>query len=409
MDVVVPQVGEAVAEIRLVRWLKEQGDAITKGEPLFELDTDKYVIEVEAVASGTLAEIFASPGSEVEPLQVVARLVPSDQFAAGRVPPPHAGGTANPVERHIGADSNPAQVAEPDDLKAAAQVSATSEHRVAATPKARRLARELGVNLATLVGTGQSGMVTGDDVERAAASRTATVGMELSPEELSRQERVVGARMQKSKQTVPHFYLLVDVDMTAAVQLRERCRTEPGWAHLPTYTDLVLAASAAAIARDPSVNVTLIDGQRVRRPSINIGIAVAADDGVVVPVVPQADRLDLRTLVEQARVLAERARARRLTPADTVEKSMVVSNLGMHGVDAFLAIIDPPDPLILAVGRVADRCVPIGGGDVGVRPACTLGLSVDHRLLDGVDGARFLALVREALEMPEQLLGGNDR
>jgi pyruvate dehydrogenase E2 component (dihydrolipoamide acetyltransferase) len=254
------------------------------------------------------------------------------------------------------------------------------------------MARELAVELASVTGTGREGMVTGEDVERAAAMAP-TAEVEPEEAELSRERRIFGARMQRSKQTVPHFYLLVDADMTAAAELRERCRTELRWARVPTYTDLVVAASAAALAREPRLNAALVDGQLIRRRAVNVGIAVAGDEGLVVPVVAEADRLGLQAISEQTRALAERARARRLKPADVAEKSIVVSNLGMHGVDAFLAIIDAPDPLILSVGRVAQRCVPIDGG-IGIRPLCTLGLSVDHRVLDGVDGARFLALVR---------------
>ena len=397
MDVVVPQVGEAVAEIRLVRWLKAKGDEVAKGEPLFELDTDKYVVEVEAVAAGRLARIIVPEGSEVEPLQVVAQIVPAGETATDVdvLPPAEAVAASAAADDTLFAEGGPAPVV------------AARERPAPATPKARRLARDLSVDLAAVTGTGRGGMVTGDDVERATASAAPTAPAE-PPAGLSREWRTVGARMQRSKQTVPHFYLLVDADMAAAKQLRERCRTELGWPHAPTYTDLVVAAAAAAVARYPRVNVALVDGRLVRRRSVNIGIAVAADDGLLVPVVPEADRLGLRALSEQTRALGERARARRLTSANVAEKSMVVSNLGMHGIDAFLAIIDVPDPLILSVGRVGDRCIPIEG-DIAVRPVCTLGLSVDHRVLDGVAGARFLALVREALEEPAQLLGGREQ
>ena len=398
MDVVVPQVGEAVAEIRLVRWLKAPGDEVAKGEPLFELDTDKYVIEVEAVAAGRLAKILVAEDSEVEPLQVVAQLVSAGETTTdGDVPGPVEGVAASTAAEE-------AVVAE----GGSALVAAAPGRPAPATPKARRLARQLGVDLAAMTGTGRDGMVTGQDVERASASVAPTARAEPLESGLSHEWRTLGARMQRSKQTVPHFYLLVDVDMAAAKQLRDRCRTELGWPHAPTYTDLVVAAAAAAVARDPRVNVALVDGRLARRRSVNIGIAVASDDGLLVPVVPGADRLGLRALSEQTRALAERARARRLTPADVVEKTMVVSNLGMHGIDAFLAIIDVPDPLILSVGRVGDRCVPIEG-HIAVRPVCTLGLSVDHRVLDGVAGARFLALVREALEEPARLLGGREQ
>ena len=394
IDVVVPKVGEAVAAVRLLRWLKAEGDAVSKGEPLFELDTDKYVIEVEAFADGTVAQILVSAESEVEPMQVVAKLATSDDQPGAHPtegPPREA---LTPTTTSDGTGRVPRTA--PPPARAGG---------VYATPKARRMAKERGISLEFVIGTGRGGMITAEDVEQAfgsASGRQTDLVTAAAPEPLSRERQVIAERMQLSKRTVPHFYLMADVEMTRLVELHRRCKADR-WPAVPTYTDLVVAASAAALAREPNTNVAFVGGGVLRRTSINIGIAVAVDDGLLVPVLSGADQLALETLAEQTAGLIERARSRRLLAADTGEKSMVVSNLGMHGVDAFLAIIDVPDPVVLSIGRVSDRCVPVEGG-VGVRPMCTLGLSVDHRVLDGVAGARFLRLVADILEAPEQLL-----
>jgi pyruvate dehydrogenase E2 component (dihydrolipoamide acetyltransferase) len=209
--------------------------------------------------------------------------------------------------------------------------------------------------------------------------------------------------MQASKREVPHFYLLVDVDMGEATKLRGHCTRVLRWERPPSFTDLVAGACARALTVVPEANVSFRDGGLAERSVANVGIAVSVENGLVVPVLRDAAGLDLRRLSASARVLVERAREGRLRETDVDGRSLVVSNLGMHGVDAFVAIVDMPDPMILAVGRIADRCVVIDGVPA-VRPTCTLTLSVDHRAFDGVLGARFLETVKEVLEDPWSLL-----
>jgi pyruvate dehydrogenase E2 component (dihydrolipoamide acetyltransferase) len=353
-DVVVPQLGEVASDVVLVRWLKREGDEVRKGEPLFELDTDKYVVEIQAVEDGTLVQIVVSEREEVSPLQVVARLLPAAASVA----------------------SGP---------------SARAGRRVLASPKARSLAGKLG------------GLITAEDV-RALAAREAPVQAATTHVPLSRARRAVAARTQASKREAPHFYLLADADMSEALRLRAHCAEALGWERLPSYTDLLVAACARALGRCPEANVVFSEEGLRRRESVDVGVAVALDDGLLSPVVRDAGALGLRELSERRRALVARARRGRLTGADAGERSIVVSNLGMYGVDAFIAIIDLPDPMILAAGRVAERCVPVDGVPA-VRPACTLALSVDHRALDGVVAARFLGLLRESLEEAFVLLG----
>jgi pyruvate dehydrogenase E2 component (dihydrolipoamide acetyltransferase) len=192
--------------------------------------------------------------------------------------------------------------------------------------------------------------------------------------------------------------------MSEANRLRDYCRDLPGWERAPTYTDILIRACALSIVDMPSVNRSYGDAGFIERQQIGIGVAVAAEAGLIVPTLPDADQLSLQSIAENLRALAQRARSGRLKPADLGEKSMVISNLGMYGVDAFIAIIDMPDPMILAVGQVAERLVPVNGQAV-IKPMCTLSLSVDHRVLDGVQGAQFLALVKNRLENPFDIMG----
>lgn len=384
IDIVVPQISEVASEIVLVRWLKAPGDAVSKGEPLFELDTDKYVVEIEAFEDGTLAEVVVTDGTVVEPGQVVGRL----EGAAGA---------------SISSAPTPLPVREPEQPVPIATDGARRERRALATPKARRLARDLGVDVSALTGTGKGGMVTSDDVRGATAETQQLPDPGLEP--LSRARRVIGSRMQESKRTAPHFYVMLDIDMSEAVRLRRHCVDTLGWERPPTFTDFIVAACARALRADSDANVRLEDGGLRRRATVDIGIAVGLEDGLTVPVIQEADRLELQALSSQARAAAERARNGRLLESDLAEKSMVVSNLGMHGVDAFIAIVDPPDPMILAAGRVAERCVVVDGAPA-VRWECTLTLSADHRVFDGFLAARFIGAVKSQLENVFQFLPG---
>jgi pyruvate dehydrogenase E2 component (dihydrolipoamide acetyltransferase) len=449
IEIVVPQVGEAVAEVTLVEWLKGPGDEVRKGEPLFAVDTDKAVVEVEAFAAGTLAQILVPAGSTVMPRQAVGLLEPARQEPAlpgtSALPEPAAsipaaqGVKASPVARRMAAElgvdlgaiqgtgpggrimaEDVRQSAAQSPAKTTTRIDTSHLPRVNASPKARRLARELGVELAGLAGTGIGGMITVQDV-RAGLMRPGPVATRPSYTEpapppaaapiaahpdvrpLTRLRRAIARRMAASKQTVPHFYLVADADMTHVQQLRAYCRQTLGWERAPTYTDVIVRACALALAAMPGVNVVYTDEGLVQRHTVDIGVAVSTEAGLIVPVLPQADKQSLRQTSQRIRGLVERAGRGRLREGDLSPKSIVVSNLGMYGVDAFVAIIDPPDPMILAVGRVADRVVPVDG-QPAVRPMCTLSLSVDHRALDGTQGARFLAQVKDMLENPFEIL-----
>lgn len=417
IEIVVPQLGEATAEVTLIEWLKEEGDPVCKGDPLFEVDTDKTIVTVEAFADGVLAQILMPDGSQVMPRQVVGLLTSSGEQdvtpSTGKISP-----VAQRVAAELGVDplrvvgTGPRGRVSTSDIHSFAAQHGTDDAaipkaerslRPLASPKARGVAEELGVDLTGLTGTGIGGLITVKDVQ--AADRSAPAAGEPSNvEPLSKLRQTIARRMTASKQTVPHFYLMADVEMTAAGQLREYCLETLGWDAAPTYTSIFVRACTLGLVVMPEMNVSYTDGGLVRRRTVDIGIAVATDEGLLVPVLPGADGLDLRQTLAHIRQVTERARQRRLREGDLGGKSMVVTNLGMFGVDAFAAIIDPPDPMILAAGRISDRVVPVDG-QPQIRPMCTLTLSADHRVLDGVLGARFLARIISILEHPFEILG----
>jgi pyruvate dehydrogenase E2 component (dihydrolipoamide acetyltransferase) len=416
-EIVVPQVGEAVDEVLLVRWFKQEGEQVRKGEPLFEVDTDKVTMEVEAFADGILQRILAPEGSAVMPQQVVGLLdsnidpqplSSNDGKTDGRISPlapalgvETVGLAGSGPGRRVMAESDSA-----DDVRRLADgpnLIRQQPERVLASPKARRLAQELGVALNGLTGTGVEGLIRVRDVEAAqAAIPAATATAEGAP--LSRLRQAIAASTQASKQTVPHFYLMADVDMSQVQTLRSYCTETLGWSKAPTYTEILVRAAALALIALPDCNVSLVDGRIVQRRDADVGVVVGVPGGLLTPVIAHADRLSLAAVAARLGEVAERARGNRLRAEDVGGKSLVISNLGMYAVDSFIAIIEQPAPMILAAGRISDRVVAVNG-QPAVRPIGTLTLSADHRVLDGIPAAQFLTQVVRHLEQPFALLG----
>jgi len=421
VDVVVPQIGEAIASLQLVAWRKNIGDRVGRGEPLFDVDSDKAIVEVEAFVDGVLVEVLAPAGSNVLPQQVVGRIQTVEEQTASIEPriSPVARRIATDLQIELDAVRNHVKGSGPGGRIVAEDVRRYAEQhkaqppeaspadgrgsRVNASPKAKRLAQELDVDLGSMVGSGVGGMIIARDVETAAAQPPGTPETP-EPVPLTKIRETMAARTQASKQHVPHFYLMVDVNMAQVDRLRRYCTEKLGWERAPTYTDIIIRGCALAIVDMPVVNRSCGHGGLIQRQTIGIGVAVNTESGLVVPVIPNADRLALAEVSAALKGATERARLGRLRPDDLGEKSMVVSNLGMYGIDTFVAIIDMPDPMILAVGRTADRVVPLHG-QIAIQPVCTLTLSVDHRVLDGVQGAQFLGKVKDYLEEPFELLG----
>ena len=374
-----PALGLAQETGKVLRWLKSDGDAVAKGEALLEVETDKVTVEVEAPADGTLGGLRAAEGDDVPVGEPVAFVL-----EPGESPPEPAGVTPEPQAnaREAVAAETPERSDEPPP------------RRRLASPKARRLARERGVDLDSVTGSGPHGSVLAADLEGArdggGAVGTGAVWQRMAE------------RVATSWQNVPHFFLVREVSAERLRSWRETARGRPGCEEL-TLTDLLVRICAAALRQHPRVNATWRDGSVVIQDDVNVGLAVATDEALVVPVIQGADGLGLAKLVARRQELVEAARAGRLSPADVQGGTFTVSNLGMYGVDAFLAIVNAPQAAILAVGRIANRVVPVHGAPV-VRPTMTLSLSFDHRVVDGARGAEFLDTVAGLVEEPAGLV-----
>lgn len=399
-DVIMPALGVAQQTGILLKWLKAEGQSVSKGEPLMEVETDKATVEIEAAASGILANITARAGDEVPVGQKIAVI-----SALGEAPPTTQKTT--PPTRHQpprpqGEGRGEGRPLTPTPPVKPAAPTAPVGGRLLASPAARRLAQEKGIALASLRGSGPEGSILAEDVLRAAPDlapkpQTTPAAQEVIP--LTPMRRIVGQRMTQSKQSAPHFYISMDIDMSAVASLRTEWK-ERGDASVPSINDFILHACASALKDFPSINSSFAERGIQQHSDINIGMAVALDEGLVVPVIRNADRLSLAELAVQSRELADKAQKKKLFPLDYEGGTFTVSNLGMLGVDNFIAIINPPQSAILAVGRVAPRVV-ADDGMFAIRSLMTATLSADHRVVDGAIAARFLQQVKQYLEKKE--------
>ena len=374
-NVIMPALELAQETGKVLRWLKSPGDTVRKGEPIVEIETDKVTVEIEAPASGILSDVTARAGDVVPVGQAIALIVAP-------------GEAASPLAR---------KVAEQEHSTAAAVPAA---RLAAASPKARRLAAERGRDVSALRGSGPGGAVLAADVATAKLPEVPPARSVEAPG-VSTVWRIMAERMTASWTTAPHFYLVREVNVSRLVSWLEKARKQTG-AHV-TYTDLLVKLIAATISQHPAVNASWKDGAIVQNADINIGLAVAIDDGLVVPVLHRADTLSLAELATCREDLVSRAQAGKLRPPDIQGGGFTISNLGMYGVDAFNAIVNPPQAAILAVGRIADRVVALNG-QPAVQPTMVLTLSCDHRALDGARGAQFLGALAELIEEPLALL-----
>jgi len=376
VSVVMPALEMAQETGKIISWLKKEGDSIAKGEPLVEIETDKVVLEVEAAADGLLAGVKAAAGDVIPVGQIIAWIV-----APGEQPPAEAASTG-PAARTMTASPAPTKAA-----PAAAPASLAESSEVRVSPKARRMAKELGVDLSKVRGTGPAGTISGEDVEAAAK---ASASSPAEPAALTAIARLMAERTTQSWTTAPHFFLVREIDASGLIAAREK------HGKAITHTDLLVALVARALVKHPKMNASWTGTAIHLNPSVNISIAIAVKDGVVGAVIPNADTASLAGISSKRQDLAERARAGRLHPPDVTGGTFTISNLGMFGVDAFSAIITPPQAAVLAVGRIADRVVPVNGL-IDIRPILTMTLSSDHRVVDGAQAAAFLKDVAEAL------------
>jgi pyruvate dehydrogenase E2 component (dihydrolipoyllysine-residue acetyltransferase) len=459
-DVVMPRLSDSMEEGTILKWLKAEGDEVAKGDELVEIETDKATMTYEADTAGTLS-IVAQEGETLPIGQVIARIGAggeaesgdgaaaesgqtgaADTAAAGTQATAEASGNGAGSERAVPAAA--AATAEPPAATAtsaaaapapggtpapAAPPSEGNGGRAKASPVARRIARERGIDLSTLQGTGPGGRIVKADVEAAPAggapatapaepaapaeaaaapppppaivAEAGTAKGDVSVQELTRTQQVIARRMAESKATVPEFTITTEVDMEDAVALRGQLKavSESSGGAVPSFNDMVVKACAIALREHPRANGAYKDGKFELYSRVNIGVAVAAQDSLVVPTVFDADKKSLGEIARDGRALAERVRAGAVTPPELSGGTFTVSNLGMFGVTEFVAVINPPQAAILAVGRMEPRAV-VRDGEVVVRNRMNITLSCDHRILYGAQAAEFLARIKALLEQP---------
>ncbi|HWW68121.1 MAG TPA: dihydrolipoamide acetyltransferase family protein [Solirubrobacterales bacterium] len=409
-DIVMPRLSDSMEEGTILKWLKQVGDEIAVGDELVEIETDKANMAYEADVAGTLTEILAEEGETLPIGSTIARV--GNGEAVERSAPPLRHQQKEPVE--------------PPD-------SSDGGGRPKASPLAKRIAKERGLDLSQLQGSGPGGRVVKADVERAASSTggagegpridavrppagpspvTGPVAEAVSPEtakgqttyrDLSKLQSTIARRMAESKATAPHFYLKAEVDMSRAVEARGRIKASAGEGEVvPSFNDMVVKACALALREFPRANGAYRDGRFELYSRVNVGIAVAGQDALVVPTVFDADRKGLRQIASESRGLAQRVRDGQITPPELSGATFTVSNLGMYGIDSFSAVINPPQAAILAVGAIRERPA-VRSGELVAAHLMSVTLACDHRILYGAEGAQFLARIRALLEEPVSL------
>lgn len=450
MDVLMPQLGETVAEGKITQWFKSAGDAVKPGDNLFEIETDKVSMEVPSTTAGVLAEIRV-PAGEVAPVGAVVAVIADGTAASAK---PAAETVSKPAP-----PSAPASRPAPEASAAAAQPTAAAPIKLdpffevrtpqrnygparlaggrSVTPLARRLAAEGGIDLATISPSGPHGRIVARDVEAAAraapkaaqrSTAAAAPGVALaagpSAEEvkaiyrdvpfqkmpLDGMRRIIATRLVQAKQTIPHFYLTADVEIGRLITLREEANAaapkdgDGKPAFKLSLNDLIIKAWAAALQRVPAANAVWAQDRILRFQHCDIGVAVAIEGGLIAPVIRRAEVKSLSAISNEMKELAARARARRLTPDEYQGGSSAISNLGMYGVRGFAAVINPPQATMLAVGAARRQAVEKEDGGVGFASVLSVTLSCDHRVVDGALGAELLAAFKSFIEQPVTML-----
>jgi pyruvate dehydrogenase E2 component (dihydrolipoamide acetyltransferase) len=444
-----PKGSDTMTEGKVLKWLKKEGDQVSTGETVVEIETDKVDMEVEAMGSGVLRKILVQAGKVIpvgELLAVIAKpeedissLAEAEGAGAAQPPAPDTGAPLAPMPTA----SQPPSVSAPPEVGGVMTTAEQSPQpsalepalggRVLASPVARKMAQEMGLDLNRIAGSGPEGRIVRQDVERAAAlavraraarvPETASAGMrppvtapalpkrpapapttgpEFYDEPLSSMRKVIATRLVQSKAPVPHFYLTIEVDMGRAKELRESAKAlNPDLSF--SYNDLLLKACAAALQLHPQVNASF-QGEAIRYyRHIHLGVAVAVEDGgLITPVIRNCEGKSLQDIAGEAKDLIARARSRKLNPDEYTGATFSISNLGMMGIEEFSAVINPPEGAILAVGVVTEKPVVVKG-QVGVGLRCRMTLSCDHRVVDGATGAKFLRTLKQILENPVYL------
>ena len=401
--VIMPQMGLTMEEGKIVEWIKKEGDRVEKGEPLFQIETDKVTLEVESPGTGVLRKILVKEEETVPIITVIGYIAEPGESI------PEAEAKAAPTK-----EAAPQKVEVKAEVKEkvparGAAAEATGGERVKASPVAKKLAEEQGIDLSRIKGSGPGGRITREDVEAVMAGGVAAAAappLEGKLQKMTTMQTIIADRTAKSKVAAPHFYVGMEVDMTQAISLqanlKPKVQAETGLSL--SLTEILVKAVALALREYPRANVTL-DGDKIKfLPEIHIGVVVALEEGLLIPVIRKAETKSLSQITKENKELAARARAGQLKPEEYGNGSISISNMGMFGVDHFTAIINQPEAAMLAVGRVVEKPVAINGM-IAVRPMMSITISCDHRLLYGVHAAQFLGKLRTILEGPDPRLG----
>lgn len=406
----------------IVRWLKQEGDAVSKGEPLYELDTEKVTQEVESDADGVLLKIVQLEGAEVPVGELIALIGEAGEAPADTPAAAPAAATAAPVAA-APQEPPPTAVVEtapaapaPAPAAAAAPVVVSAPPaggRIKASPLARRIAKEQGLDLATVQGTGPEGRIVAEDIERAAAGEAPDAtpaftvpSVALSAEapavrtvEFTSMRKVIARRMSEAWQA-PHFQVSLTADVGRMIDLRAGLvEATPEGAIRPTYSDIITKLVAVGLTRHPEMNAHFAGDAVHQYGPANIGLAIAVDGGLVVPVIPACERRTVTAIAAARADLVERSRSAKLKPDDFEGGTFTISNLGMYGIERFMAVLNSPQVGILAVGSIEERVVVVDG-EMVVRPRMEMTLSCDHRAVDGAQGSEFLRTVKQLIEQP---------
>ena len=387
--VVMPKLTDTMEEGILLEWKKREGDQVQAGEALAEIETDKAVMDLEAFASGILRKILVHNGETVQSGTLLGVIGEADEDIT---PALTDAVTAAPT---TGAKPTAAVTAAPPT----ASPTRTEESRLVASPRAKALAAERGIDLSTIAGTGPGGRIVEDDVMKAQAPATSALPAGTD-QPLTQMRKAIARATTQSKAPVPHFYLTKEIDMEAAEQFRKQW-TQGRQSH-PSFTDLLIKAAALALTRHRQMNVSYV-GEAIRRYArIDIGVAVGMEDGLIMPVIRDCGAKTLEVISNESRALIERAKQKRLQPHEYTGATFSISNLGMFDVDNFIAVLIPPQAASLAVGAVREVPV-VDAGSVKVGRRMQVTLSCDHRAIDGVMGAEFLKELKRILEHPQEL------
>jgi pyruvate dehydrogenase E2 component (dihydrolipoamide acetyltransferase) len=395
-QVTLPRLGQGMESGTIVRWLKNEGDQVEQGEPLYELDTEKVTQEVEADSSGTLLKILAGEGEEIEVGKAIAVIGEPGEDVPDEEPEPAAEEASAPEAEQ---EATEERAPEP-----AAALRSENGGRVKASPLARRIARERGIDLSSLQGTGPEGRIVAEDVERAEKTAPEPVSApapagEVEVVPLTGMRKTIARRMTEAW-AAPAFQITMTADMAAAIRLREGlvARMQEGEAK-PTYSDILTKVCAVALMRHRAVNALFAGDEVQLIPTANVGIAVAVPGGLLVPVLRSCETKTIPQLANERADLVARTRDGKLRQEDLEGGTFTISNLGMYGVERFVAVLNPPQAAILAVGAIEERAV-VREGEVVARPVLEMTLTCDHRTVDGATASDFLRTVKQFLEDP---------